>query len=274
MLFRSILHFRSESNLSQREEYARKLAEKCAREGYTYVDAIEKMYDANYFGMMMVESGEADSFITGIQSKYSETCKIAKDVIGIRDGFKHFGAINILNTKKGSLYIADTLINRHPSTDTLVDVARLTMDAVRFFADEPVMAMVSYSSFGADTEGSPLKVHEAVSIMQKEYPDLKIDGEMQVNYALNKSLRDKTYTFNKLTGLDVNTLIFPNLSSANTAYKMLSEMDVCESIGPIQMGLKKPIHFTGNDCSVRDIVNVVAVAVIDAAVQNKMTKSK
>ena len=148
------------------------------------------------------------------------------------------------------------------------------MDAVRFFADEPVMAMVSYSSFGADTEGSPLKVHEAVSIMQKEYPDLKIDGEMQVNYALNKSLRDKTYPFNKLTGLDVNTLIFPNLSSANTAYKMLSEMDVCESIGPIQMGLKKPIHFTGNDCSVRDIVNVVAVAVIDAAVQNKMTKSK
>ena len=267
-----ILHFRSEAYLEKREEYARLLAEKRSRDGYTYYDAIEKMYDANYFGMMMVEAGEADAFITGIQSKYSETCKIAKDVIGIRDGFKHFGAINILNTKKGTLYIADTLINRHPSTDTLVDVAKLAKDAVRFFADEPVMGMVSYSSFGADAEGSPAKVHDAVKILQEEYPDLKIDGEMQVNYALNKSLRDKTYPFNKLSGLDVNTLIFPNLSSANTASKMLSEMDVCDSIGPIQMGLNKPIHFTGNECSVRDIVNVVAVAVIDAQVQNRINK--
>ena len=235
-----ILHFRSESELEIRENYARMLAEKRSREGYTYCDAIEKMYDANYFGMMMVEAGDADAFITGIQSKYSETCKIAKDVIGIREGYKHFAALNILNTKKGTLYIADTLINRHPSTDTLVDVAKLTENAVRFFADEPVMAMVSYSSFGADIEGSPAKVHDAVRILQDELPELAIDGEMQVNYALNKTLRDKTYPFNKLKGLDVNTLIFPNLSSANTAYKMLSEMEVCESIGPIQMGLNKP----------------------------------
>ncbi|MEG2946159.1 MAG: phosphate acyltransferase, partial [Bacteroidales bacterium] len=123
-----------------------------------------------------------------------------------------------------------------------------------------------------DKEGSPLKVHEAVRIMQENYPTLAIDGEMQVNFALNRELRDRTYPFTRLQGKDVNTLIFPNLSSANTAYKMLMEMDVCESVGPIQMGLNKPIHFTGNESSVRDIVNLTAVAVIDAIVQQRIEK--
>ena len=269
-----VLPFRTEPELSRREHYAALLSQKRAREGYTYYDAIEKMNDANYFGMMMVEAGDADAFITGIQSKYSETCKIAKDVIGIRDGYSHFGAMHILNTKKGTFYVADTLINRHPSTDTLVDIARLTKNAVSFFADDPVMAMVSYSNFGADKEGSPAKVHEAVRIMQERYPDLAIDGEMQVNFALNRELRDRTYPFTRLAGKDVNTLIFPNLSSANTAYKMLMEMDACESVGPIQMGLNKPIHFTGNESSVRDIVNLTAVAVIDAIVQKRIEDKK
>ena len=269
-----ILHFRSEAELSRREHYASLLAAKRAREGYTYGDAIEKMNDSNYFGMMMVEAGDADSFITGIQSKYSETCKIAKDVIGVRQGYQHFGAMHILITKKGTFYIADTLINRHPSTDTLIDIARLTKNAVAFFAENPVMAMVSYSSFGADKDGSPLKVHEAVSYMQEHYPDLAIDGEMQVNIALNKELRDRTYPFSRLNGKDVNTLIFPNLSSANTAFNMLMELGGCESVGPIQMGLNKPIHFTGNESSVRDIVNLTAVAVMDAIVQKRIEEKK
>ena len=136
------------------------------------------------------------------------------------------------------------------------------------------MAMVSYSSFGADTEGSPAKVGNAVKTMQERYPDLAIDGEMQVNFALNKDLRDRTYPFTRLKGKDVNTLIFPNLSSANTAYKMLMEMDACESIGPIQMGLNKPIHFTGNECSVRDIVTLTSVAVIDAIVQQRIENQR
>jgi malate dehydrogenase (oxaloacetate-decarboxylating)(NADP+) len=267
-----VLPFRTEAELARRERYAALLAEKRAREGYTYCDAIEKMNDANYFGMMMVEAGDADAFLTGIQSKYSETCRIAKDVIGIREGFKHFGAMHILNTKKGTYYVADTLINRHPSTETLIDIATLTKDAVKFFADDPVMAMVSYSCFGADKEGSPLKVHEAVKVMQERFPDLPIDGEMQVNFALNRELRDRTYPFTRLRGKDVNTIIFPNLSSANTAYKMLMEMDVCESVGPIQMGLNKPIHFTGNESSVRDIVNLTAVAVIDAIVHKRVNE--
>ncbi len=269
-----VLAFRKEEERDRRERYAHMLADKRAREGYTYCDAFEKMYDANYFGMMMVEAGDADAFLTGIQSKYSETCKIAKDVIGIRSGYNHFGTMHILNTKKGTFYVADTLINRHPSTETLVDIARLTRKAVRFFADEPVMAMVSYSSFGADKEGSPLKVHNAVAEMHQLYPDLPIDGEMQVDFALNREMRDRTFPFTRLYGKDGNTLIVPNLSSANTAYKLLMEMAVCESIGPIQMGLNKPIHFTGNESSVRDIVNLTSVAVIDAIVNQRMDSEK
>ena len=138
---------------------------------------------------------------------------MAEQIIGIRPSYTHFGALNILTCKKGTFFIADTLINRHPSTEVLIDIARLTHDAVKFFAHEPVMAMLSYSNFGADKQGSPLKVHEAIDFLHKTYPDMVVDGEMQVNFALDKKLRDDMYPFNKLKGQDVNTLIFPNLSS-------------------------------------------------------------
>jgi malate dehydrogenase (oxaloacetate-decarboxylating)(NADP+) len=166
--------------------------------------------------------------------------------------------------------LADTLINRHPDTDTLTDIARLSEKTVRFFNHTPVMAMLSYSNFGADNEGSPIQVHEAVAQLQEQYPDWLIDGEMQVNFAMNREMRDAKYPFNRLKGKDVNTLIFPNLSSANSAYKLLQFMDAdAQFIGPIQMGLNKPIHFTDFESSVRDIVNITAVAVIDAIVEKK-----
>ena len=253
-----------------RERYSRILAEKRAREGFTYEEANDKMFERNYFGMMMVETGDADAFITGLYTRYSNTIKVAKEVIGIQPGFKHFGTMHILNSKKGTYFLADTLINRHPDTDTLIDIAKLSDKTVRFFNHTPVMAMLSYSNFGADTTGSPVKVHEAVNYMQKEYPELAIDGEMQVNFAMNRELRDTKYPFTRLKGKDVNTLIFPNLSSANAGYKLLQAMDPdTEFIGPIQMGLNKPIHFTDFESSVRDIVNITAVAVIDAIVDKK-----
>ena len=210
----------------------------------------------------------------GTNTIFVDIEQIAKDVIGIREGHKHFGAMHIMNTKKGTYFLADTLINRHPDSETLVDIARLARHAVKFFAHEPVMAMVSYSNFGADNTGSPVQVHEAVREMQENYPELAIDGEMQINFALNTTLRDKTFPFNKLAGKEVNTLIFPNLSSANSAYKMLLEMGLAESIGPIQMGLNKPIHFTDIESSSRDIVNLTTVAVLDAIVQEEISKSK
>ena len=270
-----IVNLRHPDESERRERYSRILAEKRAREGFTYEEANDKMFERNYFGMMMVETGDADAFITGLYTRYSNTIKVAKEVIGIQPGFNHFGTMHILNSKKGTYFLADTLINRHPDTETLIDIAKLADKTVRFFNHTPVISMLSYSNFGADTSGSPVKVHGAVNYMQKEYPELAIDGEMQVNFAMNRELRDAKYPFTRLKGKDVNTLIFPNLSSANAGYKLLQAMDPdTEFIGPIQMGLNKPIHFTDFESSVRDIVNITAVAVIDAIVVKKKNESR
>ena len=267
-----IVNLRHDRETERRHRYARILTDKKAREGVTYSEACEKMVDRNAFGMMMVATGDADAFVTGVYSRYSEVTKMAEQIIGIRPSYKHFGALNILTCKKGTFFMADTLINRHPSAEVLIDIARLTHDAVKFFAHEPVMAMLSYSNFGSDKQGSPLKVHEAIDFLHKTYPDMVVDGEMQVNFALDKKLRDDMYPFNKLKGQDVNTLIFPNLSSANSAYKLLDTLGITETIGPIQMGLSKPIHFTDVESSTRDIVNLTTVAVVDAIVQEQIEK--
>ena len=265
-----IVNLRHPGEAPRRERYARILSEKRAREGVTYEEANDKMFERNYFGMMMVETGEADAFVTGLYTKYSNTIKVAKEVIGIQPEYKHFGTMHILNSKKGTFFIADTLINRHPDTDTLIDIAKLSAKAVRFFNQEPVMAMLSYSNFGSDQEGSPAKVHEAINYMHQNYPELAIDGEMQVKFALDNTLRDEKYPFTRLKGKEVNTLVFPNLSSANATYQLIQNMSETEVIGPIQMGLNKPIHFTDIESSVRDIVNITAIACIDAIVAKKM----
>ena len=167
-------------------------------------------------------------------------------------------------------YMADTLINRNPDAETLYDIARLSADSVKFFNNDPIIAMLSHSNFGTDQEGSSVVVHEAVSRLQNDFPDMVIDGEMQLNFALNTALRDENYPFSKLSGKEANTLIFPNLSSANGCYQILQHFaEGTEIIGPIQMGLNKPIHFTDTESSVRDILNITAVAVIDAIVQKR-----
>ncbi len=267
-----IINMRHDRETERRYRYARIWSDKKAREGVNFSEACEKMVNRNAFGMMMVATGDADAFITGVYSRYAEVTKLAEQIIGIRSSYKHFGAMNIVTCKKGTFFMADTLINRHPSTDVLIDIARLTQDAVRFFAHEPVMAMLSYSNFGSDKEGSPKKVHEAIDFLHKNYPDMVIDGEMQVNFALDKTLRDEMYPFTKLQGKDVNTLVFPNLSSANSAYKLLDTLGTHETIGPIQMGLNKPIHFTDLESSTRDILNLTTVAVVDAIVQEQLDK--
>ena len=270
-----IVDMRADQEQGRRATYAKHLAKKRARQGYTFEEAYDKMYERNYFGMMMVETGDADAFITGLYTKYSNTIKVAKEVIGIRDEYSTFATMHILNTKKGVFFISDTLINRHPDEHILADVARLTAHTVRFFNEEPKIAMISYSNFGTDEIGSPVKVHAAVDELQRRFPDMCIDGEMQVNFALNKQLRDDKYPFTRLKGKDVNTLVFPNMSSAQSSYKMLQALDPdAEIIGPIQMGLNKPIHFTDFESSVRDIVNITAVAVIDAYVAKKINKQK
>ncbi len=265
-----ILNLRNDSQNERRHRYARLFAQKMERKGYTPQEAEDKMYERNYFGMMMVETGEADAFITGLYTKYSNTIKVANEVIGIREGYKHFGTMHLINSKKGILFVADTLINRHPDEEALYDIARLSAEIARFFNRTPAIAMLSYSNFGTDTEGSAERMQHVIKRLHNELPDLAIDGEMQLNFAMDKDLRDEKYPFNRLKGLDVNTLIYPNLSAANSSYKMVKAMvDDGEVVGPIQMGLNKPIHFTDFESSVRDIVNVTAVAVIDAIVYEK-----
>ncbi len=269
-----IIDMRADKEQGRRATYAKHLSERLARQGYTFEEAYDKMYERNYFGMSMVEQGDADAFVTGLYTKYSNTIKVAKEVVGIRPAYETFGTMHILNTKKGIFFLADTLINRHPDQNILYDVARLSAHTVRFFNTEPVIAMISYSNFGTDSVGSPLAVHHAVERMQEKYPQLAIDGEMQVNFALDQNLRDDKYPFNKLKGRNVNTLVFPNMSSANGSYKLLQALDPdVEIIGPIQMGLNKPIHFTDFEASVQSVVNVTAVAVVDAYVE-KMTRKK
>ncbi len=263
-----VVNLRHDNEAERRERYARILTEKRQREGYTYEEANDKMFERNYFGMMMVETGEADAFITGLFTKYSNTIKVAKDVIGIREGYKTFGTMHIINSPKGQYYISDTLVNRSPSTTELVDIARLTAHTVGFFNETPNIAMISYSNFGSDTDASALKVRKAVEELHANYPELAADGEMQIGVALNQKQRDEKYPFNALKGKKINTLVFPCLTSARSAFRMLQCLDPdVEIIGPIQMGLNKPIHFTDFESSVRDVVNITAVAVIDAYVE-------
>jgi malate dehydrogenase (oxaloacetate-decarboxylating)(NADP+) len=249
----------------RRSHYAKILSNKKSREGIRYQEAFEKMSDRNYFGMMMVETGDADAVITGIYSHYREFARTALEVIGLQPQYKHFAAMHIVQTKKGPYFLADTLINRWPEEDVLIEIVKLSHDTVRYFATEPVMAMLSFSNYGADDNGSPKSISNAIRYFHEEYPDYDIDGEMQLNFAMNKELRDKTFPFNTLKGKDVNTLIFPNLSSANISSKLLIELGIAgESIGPIQMGLRKAVHFTDIESSVRDIINLTTVAVVDA----------
>ena len=262
-----VVNLRHDREAPRRERFAHILTDKRQREGYTFEEANDKMFERNYFGMMMVETGDADACITGLYTKYSNTIKVATEVIGLQEGYNHFGTMHILNSKKGTYFVADTLINRSHDVESLIDIARLSEKTVRFFNHEPVIAMTSYSNFGTDKGGSAGRVHEAVAVLQERYPEWAIDGEMQVNMAINNELRDKKYPFSRLNGKEVNTLIFPCLNAANSTYKTLQALssDV-EIIGPIQMGLNKPVHFIDFESSVEDIVNVTAVAAIDAMV--------
>lgn len=264
-----IINMRHDREEARRHRYADIFANKRQREGMTYIEAYEKMFDRNYFGISMVEAGDADACLTGAYTKYDDAIKAAIEIVGIREGLSHIGGLNIVNNKLGTFFFADTLINNHPKANTLKDIALLTHKTVKLFNIEPVMAMLSYSNFGERNTGSPAMVRGVVADIHKEHPEIMIDGEMQVNFALDKKLRHDKFPFSKIDNMDVNTLIFPNLSSANISYKMMLEIGMSETIGPIQMGLNKPIHILNIESSVRDILNMVTIAVIDAIFEEK-----
>jgi len=213
---------------------------------------------------MMVETGQADAFLSGMTSKYSDTIRPALQIVGSNNPQEHIAGMFILMTKKGPLFLADTTVNIQPNTTTLVDTTVLVAQEVRKFNIEPRIAILSYSNFGSIRSGSPSRAHEAVEILHRDYPDLIVDGEIQANFAIGKELRMKKFPFSKLQDKEVNTFIFPNLSSGNISYKLLQDLAGMEAIGPILVGIGKPIHVLHLESSVREIVNMTAIAVIDA----------
>lgn len=259
-----IVNLRHDREAERRERYAKRLYEDRQRLGVSYNEALEKMFDRNYFGMMMVNFGDADAFLGGTYSAAHSIGEIAKEVVGIRPSYKHFASMHIINTKRGTYFLADTQVNKKVDEETLFDIARLTRNSVEYFAQKPVMAMLSYSNFGSSDETECLNSRHVVERMHELYPDLLIDGEMSINFAMNRELRDATFPFNRLKGEDVNALVFPSLGSAGTAYRMLLERGVGDVLGPIQMGLNKPIHYISVNSPVKSILNLAAMAAIDA----------
>jgi malate dehydrogenase (oxaloacetate-decarboxylating)(NADP+) len=254
----------------KRVEFGLKFYGTRQRNGVTQEESRKIMRNRNYFGAMMVEVGEADALVSGMTKDYPSTIRPALEVIGMEDGVSRVAGMYLMLTKKGPLFFADTTVNVDPSVEQLVDITTLTARAVRFFDYEPNIAMLSYSNFGSAKGTEPTKVARATQILKENYPNLQVEGEMQANVALNSSLRKELYPFNSMDEQQVNTLIFPNLASGNIAYKLLMEMGSAEAIGPILMGMKKPVHVLQIGSSVRDIMNMVAIAVVDA--QNQAGK--
>jgi len=249
---------------SIREKYAQKLFKARQRKGMTYQDALQQMYLPNQFGMMMVSEGDADAFLSGFSSKYADVIKPAIQIAGTNNVQKHIAGMDIVHTKKGPYFFADTTVNSKRSSQTVVDTALLVAEQVEHFNIEPVIALVSFSNFGAIKGSSSLRSREAVEILHREHPGLIVDGEMQMNYALNTELRMQKFPFSKLGNKKVNTIIFPNLSSGNIAYKMMQEIGGSNVTGPILLGIGKPIHILQMESDVKEIVDMAAFAVVDA----------
>lgn len=246
------------------DQYTQAYYEKRQRKGIILEQAKELMKNPNFIGLMMVESGEADGFISGIHSNYHDVLRAAKDIIGLRACCKYAVGMHIVTNKKGTYFLADTTVNSHPSADTLECVTVLTYEAVKQFNVEPVVALTSYSNFGEYRLGSPAQIQEAVDTLHRKYPEILVDGEMSASIAFNTELRQARFPFSPLADKDVNTIIFPNLSSGSIALGVLQELGNNEIIGPVLLGLNKPVHILQMGCSVRDIVYMTTLAVTDA----------
>ncbi|HEY4650072.1 MAG TPA: NADP-dependent malic enzyme [Pontibacter sp.] len=249
---------------AKREEFAQVLYQKRQRKGLTFFDCRRLVRDRMYFGSLMLETGEADALISGLTRDYSRTILPAIQVIGVEEGVNKVAGMYIILNKKEPYFFADTTVNVNPTADELVDIIGLTARTVRFFDQEPRMAVLSYSNFGSVQGDIPKKGSEAVRKAKARYPDLLIDGEMQANTALNKNLLREHYPFSELAEKGANTLVFPTLTSGNIAYKLLQEIGGAEAIGPVLMGMRKPVHILQLGSSIREIVNMVAIAVVDA----------
>jgi malate dehydrogenase (oxaloacetate-decarboxylating)(NADP+) len=264
-----IINTRSLETEQRRFEYANQLFEKRKRKGITIYEARKMMYDRNYFGSMMVENGESDALISGLTKNYPQTIRPALQVIGTQEGVKKVAGMYIMLTKKGPIFFADTTVNENPDVDTLVEIAALTSKAVQQFNIQPRIAMLSYSNFGSARGAEPDTVAAAVAKLKKNYPSMIVDGEIQANMAFDMELLKDNFPFSPLVEGGVNTLIFPNLAAGNIAYKLMQTLGAADAIGPVLLGLNKPVHILQLGSGVREIVNMVTLAVVDAQEKGK-----
>lgn len=245
------------------KKYAEALYQKRQRKGVTLFEANKLMRDRNYFGAAMVEFGEADAMISGLTKNYVSTIKPALQVIGTENGVNRVAGMYMMMTKKGPVFFGDTTVNVDPTVEELVDLTLLLEKAVRQFNIQPRIALLSYSNFGSNEGPIPDKMRKAINILHEKYPNIIVDGDMQGNFAINNSLLKENFPFSSLVDSPANTLVFPNLESGNIAYKLLQELGGAEAVGPILLGLKKPVHIVQLGSSVREIVNMVTIAVLD-----------
>jgi malate dehydrogenase (oxaloacetate-decarboxylating)(NADP+) len=264
-----IIDPRDASEADRRARYGEILFKKRQRKGMTLFEATRVMRERNYFGAMMVENGEGDALISGITRSYKEVIRPALQIIGTAEDVRKVAGMYVVFTKEGPVFFADTTVNHNPSAEDIVDITLLVAKAVKNFKIQPRIALLSYANFGSAEGEDPQKMRTACAILHKEHPNLIVDGEMQANFALNQELLAEFFSFSDLHGKKPNTFIFPNLSAGNISYKMIQEMTNAEVIGPILLGMKKSFHVLQIGCSVREIVNMVKIAVLDAQVKNK-----
>ena len=256
----------------QKNKYAEIYWKQQQRKGVTLFAAQKLMRERNYFAAMMVNEGDADALISGYSSNYGSVVKPMLKLIGLAPGSTRIATTNVMITQRGPMFLSDTAININPSADDLIKIAQMTSGVVKMFGLEPVMAMISYSNFGSSKDKTATKVKEAVSYLHRRHPNLLVDGELQTDFALNSEMLKANFPFSRLANKKVNTLIFPNLESANITYKLLKELNKAESIGPIMMGLRKPVHILQLGASVDEIVNMTAIAVVDAQQKEKTAR--
>jgi malate dehydrogenase (oxaloacetate-decarboxylating)(NADP+) len=267
-----IIDPKSDEETAQRNRYAEKHFKNRQRNGITYFDAQNMMRSRNYFAAMMVNEGDADAMISGYSRAYPAVVRPVLETMGRFDGVSKVATTNMMLTKRGPLFISDTSINIDPTAKELAKIAQMTNYTMKLFGLDPVIAMISYANFGSSKDPHATKVREAVRYLHRASPDMHVDGELQTDFALNSEMLQKNFPFSKLAGKKVNALIFPNLDSANSNYKLLKELNNVESIGPIMLGMRKPVHILQLGASVEEIVNMAAVAVVDSQQKEKREK--
>jgi malate dehydrogenase (oxaloacetate-decarboxylating)(NADP+) len=264
-----IIDPKADNQTERKNKYADAYWEKHKRDGVTQYSARKIMRERNYFGAMMVNEGDADALISGFSRSYPSVVKPMLELIGMAKGVTRVATTNVMMTQRGPLFLSDTAINIDPTAEDLARIAYMTSKVCKMFGVDPIIAMTSYSNFGSSNHPNASKVNKAVKILHDTYPNMVVDGEVQTDFALNPDMLQDIFPFSKLAGRKVNTLIFPNLDSANITYKLLKELNKAESIGPIMIGMNKPVHILQLDASVDEIVNMASVAVIDAQEREK-----